>query len=182
MSFLTERYIVMGQMPDNAPEEQLEVRRFSEVHSGGRLRSTTTSRSRSVIMPPRRRPASLEVTVRGPDRREVKYAASSVVSGTVLGPAATAQPNLTATIRHRPVAPPTDVPATSVRRLPPSQRPPRPARAGPPHWAIPLATSRHPIKRKKPPVVIQLPVVIQPPRPPRGQRRMEMRPRGSGDP
>ena len=68
MSFLTEQYIVMGQMPDNAPEEQLEViRRFSEEHSGGRLSSTTTSRPRSVIMPPRRRPASLEVTVRGPD-------------------------------------------------------------------------------------------------------------------
>ena len=76
MSFLTERYIVMGQMPENAPEEQLEViRRFSEEHSGGRLRSTTTTRSRSVITPPRRRPASLEVTVRGPDRGEVKYAA-----------------------------------------------------------------------------------------------------------
>ena len=25
MSFLTERYIVMGQLPDNAPEEQLEA-------------------------------------------------------------------------------------------------------------------------------------------------------------
>ena len=36
MSFLMERYIVMGQMPDNAPEEQLEVIRwFSEEHGGG---------------------------------------------------------------------------------------------------------------------------------------------------
>ena len=68
MSFLTERYIVMGQMPDNAPEEQLEaIRQFTEEHSGGGQPSTTIPRPRSVIMPPRRRTASLEVTVRGPD-------------------------------------------------------------------------------------------------------------------
>ena len=175
MSFLTEWYIVMGQMPDNAPEEQLEViRRFSEEHGGGRLRSTTTSRPRGAGMQPRR-PASLEVTVRGPDRREVMYAASPAVSGTTRRSATTAQPNSTTTVNHRHVAPPTDVPVTSVRRPPPSQRPPRPARTGPPHWAIPLATSKHTVKRKKPPVV------ILPPRPPRGQRRMEMRPRDLGD-
>ena len=39
MSFLTQRYIVMGQLPDNAPEEQLAaIRRFSEEHSGAGLR------------------------------------------------------------------------------------------------------------------------------------------------
>ena len=178
MSFLTERYeyIVMGQMPDNAPEEQLEViRRFSEEHSGGWLRSTTTSRPRSAVMSPQRRPASLGATVRGPDRREVTHIASSAVSRTALGPATTAQLNAATTVNHRPVAPPTDVPATSVQRPPPSQRPPRPARTGPPHWAIPLATSKHPVKRKKPPLV------ILPPRLPRGQRRMEVRPRDPGD-
>ena len=38
MSFLTQRYIVMGQLPENAPEEQLEViRRFNEEHSGAGL-------------------------------------------------------------------------------------------------------------------------------------------------
>ena len=65
------------------------------------------------------------------------------------------------------MAPPVDVPAVSVRRLPPSQRPPRPARTGPPHWAIPNATSKHSAKRKKPPVI------TQPARPARGQRRTE---------
>ena len=103
------------------------------------------------------------------------YAASPAVSGTTRRSATTAQPNSTTTVNHRHVAPPTDVPVTSVRRPPPSQRPPRPARTGPPHWAIPLATSKHTVKRKKPPVV------ILPPRPPRGQRRMEMRPRDLGD-
>ena len=108
-------------------------------------------------------------------RREVTYTAGSAVSGTAPGQTGSAQPGPHATASHRPVAPPTDVPATSVQRLPPSQRPLRQARAGPPHWAIPLATSKHPIKRKKPPVV------IQPLRPPRGQRRMEMKPRDPGD-
>ena len=95
MSFLTEQYIVMGQMPENAPEEQLEViRRFTEEHSGGRLPSTTTSRPRSVIMPPRRRPASLEVTVRGPDRREVTCSTNSGVFGTAPRQAAPTSPGL----------------------------------------------------------------------------------------
>ena len=175
MSFLMEQYIVMGQMPDNAPEEQLEViRRFSEEHGSEWLRSTTISRPRDAVMQPRR-PASPEVIVRGPDQREVTYTASSSVSGTTLRPAATAQPDPTTTISQRSVAPPTDVPATSVQRLPPSQRPLRPARAGPPHWVIQLATSRHPVKRKKPLAV------ILPPRPPRSQRRMEARPRDPGD-
>ena len=84
MSFLTERYIVMGQMPDNSLEEQLEViRPFTEELSGRRDSVTTTSRPRSVIMPLRRRPASLEVIVRGPDRREGAYSTSSAVSRTV---------------------------------------------------------------------------------------------------
>ena len=151
MSFLTGRYIVMGRMPDNAPKEQLEaIRRFTEEHSGGGLPSNITSRPRSVIMPPRRRAASLEVTVRGLDRRQVTYSTNSVVSGTALGQTVPAPSGLHATASLRPMAPPTDVPAASIQRLPPSQRPPRPARAGPPHWAIPLATSRHPVKRKKP--------------------------------
>ena len=43
MSFLTGRYIVMGQLPDNVLEEQLEtIRRFSEEHSGRGLHLTTT--------------------------------------------------------------------------------------------------------------------------------------------
>ena len=76
---------------------------------------------------------------------------------------------------RRAVAPPTDVPTASVQRPPPSRRPPRPLKTGPPHWAIPMATSRHPIKRKKPPTV------IQPTRPARGQRRTEDKPGSPGD-
>ena len=102
MSFLTERYIVMGQMLDNAPEEQLEViRRFTEEHSSGRLPSTITSRPRSLIMPPHRRPASLEVTVRGPDRREVTYSTSSAVSGTAPRQTFPAPPGPQAAANHR---------------------------------------------------------------------------------
>ena len=102
MSFLTERYIVMGQMSDNAPEEQLEViRRFSEEHNGGQLSSVTTPGPRSVIMPPRRRPAGLEVTVRGPDRREVTYTTNSAVSGTAPGQTASALPGPHTTISNQ---------------------------------------------------------------------------------
>ena len=150
------RYIVMGQMPDNALEEQLEaIRRFTEEHSGGGLPSTIIPRPRSVIMPPRRRAASLKVTVRGPNRREVTYSASSAQSGTAPRQSMLPPPGPQTDATHRAVAPPSDVPTASVQRLPPSQRPPRPAKTGPPHWAIPMATSRHLIKRKKPPVVIQ---------------------------
>ena len=106
MSFLTERYIVMGQMPDKAPEEQLEViRQFTEEHSGGRLPSTTISRPRSVIMPPRRRPASLEVTIRGPDRREVTYSASSAQSGTAPRQSMLSTPGPQAAATRRAIAP-----------------------------------------------------------------------------
>ena len=106
MSFLTEWYIVMGQMLDNAPEEQLEViRRFTEEHSSGRLPSTITSWPRSLIVPPHRRPASLEVTVRGPDRREVTYSTSSAVSGTAPRQTFPAPPGPQAAANHRPVAP-----------------------------------------------------------------------------
>ena len=82
-------------------------------------------------------------------------------------PAITAQSAPAATIR--PAAPTPDMPLTTVRRLPPSQRPPRAARVGPPHWAIPLATSRHPAKKKK------IPAVTPPFGAPGGQRRMRAR-------
>ena len=133
MSFLTERYIVMGQMLDNSPEEQLEaIRRFTEEHSyrGGPV--TTISQPRGVIIPPSRRSSTLEVTVREPDQREVTYSRSSVMSGTVPRGTAPASTSLNSAAAYRPIAPPTDVPAASVRRLPPSQRPPRPARTSRP--------------------------------------------------
>ena len=63
-----------------------------------------------------------------------------------------------------------DVPAVSVRRLPPLQRPPRPVKTGLPYWAIRNATSKLLAKRKKPPAV------VQPARPARSQRRMEDKP------
>ena len=151
------------------------IRRFTEEHSGGGLPSTTISRPRGVIFPQRRRTASLEVTVRGPNRREVTYSASSVQSGTAPTQSMLPSPGPQTAATRRALAPPTNVPTSSMQRPPPSLRPPRPAKVGPPHWAIPMATSRHPVKRKKPPVV------IQPPRPPRGQRRMEMKPRDPGD-
>ena len=51
MSFLTGRYMVMGQLPDNAPEEQLEViRRFSEEFSGRGPCRTTIPRDRSAAI------------------------------------------------------------------------------------------------------------------------------------
>ena len=163
MSFLTKRYIVMGQLPDNAPEEQLEaIRRFTEEHSGSGLHLITLPRIGSTLAPLPRRPASLRTATRGPSGRGAT-STSPAASGTALEPPTITQP--VSTVTFRPAAPPTDVPVTSVRRLPPSQRPYKAARAGPPHWAIPLATSRHPVKKKKPPVV------ILPPRPPGGQRR-----------
>ena len=166
----------MGQLPDNALEEQLEViRRFSKEFSGRGPRRTTIPQDRSAAISPPRGPASLGTAIRGPGRRRDASMGSPAVSGTAPGPAATTQPGPATAIRNRPVAPPTDVPVTSIWRLPPSQRPPRAARAGPPHWAIPLAASRHPVKRKKPPAV------VLPSRPPRGQRRIEAEPRDPGD-
>ena len=63
MSFLTKRYIVMGQLPDNAPEEQLAViRRFTEEHSGRGLRLINLPRLGSTPAQPPRRQASLRTT------------------------------------------------------------------------------------------------------------------------
>ena len=67
----------------------------------------------------------------------------------------TTQPVPTAALG--PATPPSDVPLVTVRRLPPSQRPPRAARMGPPHWALPLATTKHPAKKKEPPAVPPIP-------------------------
>ena len=146
MSFLTKRYIVMGQLPDNAPEEQLAViRRFTEEHSGRGLRLINLPRLGSTPAQPPRRQASLRTTPGGPSRREAANI-NPAVSGTALEPTTTTPPVPTASFG--PAAPPTDVPLAPVRRLPPSQRPPRAARAGPPHWAIPLATSRHPVSKR----------------------------------
>ena len=81
-------------------------------------------------MPPRRRAASLEVTVRGPNRREATYSASSVQSRTVPRQSMLPPPGPQTAATRRAVAPPTDVPTASVQRPPPSQRPPRPAKQG----------------------------------------------------
>ena len=70
MSFLTGRYIAMGQLPDNALEEQLEaVRRFSEEQRGRGLHLTTLPRIESAALPLLRRPTSLRTVTRGPNRR-----------------------------------------------------------------------------------------------------------------
>ena len=63
------------------------------------------------------------------------------------------------------------MPAVFVRRLPPSQRPLRPARTTPQHWAISNAASKHTAKKKK------LPVPALAKSPTRGQKRTEDEPR-----
>ena len=164
---------MMGQLPDNAPEEQLAViRRFTEEHRGGGLRLINLPRLGHTPVQPPRRQASPRTTPGGPSRRGATNT-NPTVPGTTLEPVIAARP--VPSVSTGPAAPPTDVPLVPVRRLPPSQRPPRAARAGPPHWAIPLATSRHPVKKKKPPEV------IPPPRAPGGQRRMEARTEEPGD-
>ena len=137
MSFLTQRYIVMGQLPDNAPEEQLEIiRRFSEEHSGADLRLVNLPRlGYTPTQPPRRR-APPGTTLGGP--------AGGGASNNNPAPSGTA---LRQAFMSSSAPPPTDAPTTAVRRLPPSQRPPRAGRAGPPHWAIPLTTSRYPARQ-----------------------------------
>ena len=57
MSFLTQRYIVTGQLPENAPEEQLEViRKMEEKYSGAGLQLISLPRlGRAPVQPPRRR-------------------------------------------------------------------------------------------------------------------------------
>ena len=173
MSFLTGRYIVMGQLPDNAPEEQLAfIRRFTEEHSGGGLRLINLPRLGHTPVQPPRRQAPPRTTPGGPNRKGATNA-NPTVPRTALQPAITAGP--VPSVSNRPAAPPTDVPLVPMRRLPPSQRPPRAARTGPPHWAIPLATSRHPVKKKKPPVV------IPPSKAPGGQKRTEARTEEPGD-
>ena len=72
---------------------------------------------------------------------------------------------------NQPTAPPDDVPAVFVQRLPPSQRPLRPARTTPQHWAISNAASKHTAKKKK------LPVPALAKAPIRGQKRTEDEPR-----
>ena len=156
----------MGQLPDNAPEEQLAViRRFSEEHSGAGLRLINLPRLGYTLTQPPRRRASPGTALGGPGGRGTS-SHNPAVSGTALGqafmaPAAPAAPT-------RPAPPPTDVPPTIVRMLPPSQRPPR-------HWAIPLAASRYPARRKStsagtPPLKV-----------PGGQKRMEARIEPPGD-
>ena len=141
MSFLTQRYIVMGQLPDNAPEEQLDViRRFREEHSGAGLRLINLPRLGHTPTQPPRRQASPGTVFGGPSGRRAS-SSNPAVSGTALGQAFTA-PSAPA-VHTRPDPPPTDVPPTIIRRLPPSQRPPRATRVGPPHWAIPLVASRY---------------------------------------
>ena len=127
MSFLTQRYIVMGQLPDNAPEEQLAaIRRFSEEHRGAGLRLINLPRlGYTPTQPPRRR-ASPGTALRGPGGRGAS-SDNPAVSGTALGPTLMA-PSAPA-ITTRPAPPPTDVPLTTVRRLPPSQRPPSASQA-----------------------------------------------------
>ena len=105
MSFLTKRYIVMGQLPDNAPEEQLAViRQFTEENSGRRLHLITLPRLGSTPAQLPRRQASLRTTPGGPNRREAT-SINSAVSGTKLEPATITQPVPTATFG--PAAPPT---------------------------------------------------------------------------
>ena len=135
MRFLTKRYIVMGQLPDNALEEQLQViRRFSKEHSGAGRRLINLPRlGYTPTQPPRRR-ASPGTALRGPGGRGAS-SDNPAVSGTALGQAFMA--SSAPAVPIRPAPPPTDVPPTIVRRLPPSQRPPRAGRAGPPHWPYP---------------------------------------------
>ena len=103
MSFLTKRYIVMGQLPDNAPEEQLEaIKLFSEEHSRRSLHLTTLPSIKNAYLQPPRRSTSLHNTT------------SSAASGTVLGPAITTRIGSTTTTRA--VGLPTDVP-TEVASL-----------------------------------------------------------------
>ena len=167
MSFLTQRYIVMGQLPDNAPEEQLAaIRRFTEEHSGAGLRLINLPRLGYTPTQPPRRCASPGTALGGSGRRG-SSSNNPAVPGTAPEPTPTAPSTTASSIR--PAAPPIDVPLTTVRRLPPSQRPPRAARVGPPHWAIPLVTSTHPAKKKK------IPAVTPPFGAPGGQRRMRAR-------
>ena len=82
MSFLTQRYIVMGQLPDNAPEEQLDViHRFREEHSGAGLRLINLPRlGYTPTQPPRRR-ASPGTVFGGPSGRRAS-SSNPAVSGT----------------------------------------------------------------------------------------------------
>ena len=165
MSFLTQRYIVMGQLPDNAPEEQLAaIRRFTEEHSGAGLRLINLPRLGYMPTQPPRRRNSPGTAPGGPGRREAS--STDPASGTALGP--TLMAPSAPVVTTRPAPPPTDVPLTTVRRLPPSQRPPRAARVDPPHWAIPTATSRHSAKQKKTPAATLL---LRAPEAKGGQRR-----------
>ena len=173
MSFLTQRYIMMGQMPDNAQKEQLAViRRFTEEHNGAGLHLINLPRlGYTPTQPPRRR-VSLGTALGGSGRRGAP-SINPAVPGIAPEPIAVTQIAPAAPIR--PVAPPTDVPLTVVRRLPPSQRPPRADRTGPPYWAIPLATSKHPAQKKR------LSVAMPPPKAPGRQRRTETRTEETGD-
>ena len=110
LSFLTKWYIVMGQLPDNAPEEQLAViRRFTEEHSGRGLHLITLPRLGSTPAQLPRRQASLRNAPGGPSRREAT-SINPAASGTALEPATITQPVPTATFG--PAAPPTDMPLT----------------------------------------------------------------------
>ena len=126
MSFLTQRYIVTGQLPENAPEEQLEViRKLEEEYSSAGLNLISLPRLGFTPGQPQRRRARPGASLGGP--------AKGGASNTHSAPSGTAprQPPMPS-----PAPRPTDVPVTAVRRLPPSQRPPRTGKARPPYWAV----------------------------------------------
>ena len=136
MSFLTQRYIVTGQLPENAPEEQLEIIRKKEAEY--------SSAGLNLISLPR-----LGYAPAQPPRRRARP--GTAVGGTAGGGASNTNSAPSGTAPRRasipPSAPPpTDVPVTAVRRLPPSQRPPRTGKARPPYWAVPPTASRLPAR------------------------------------
>ena len=100
MSFLTHRYIVTGQLPENAPEEQLDViRKFEEEHSSAGLRLISLPRLGYTPAQPPRRWARPGTALGGP--------AGGGVSNTNSAPSGTA-PRQASMPSSAP--PPTDVP------------------------------------------------------------------------
>ena len=139
MSFLTQPYIVTGQLPENAPEEQLEAnRKLEEEHNCAGLNLISLPRLGFTPVQPQRRRARPGASHGGP--------AKDRASNTHSAPSGTAprQPPMAS-----PASQPTDVPVTAVRRLPPSQRPPRTGKARPPYWAVPPTASRRPARQKR---------------------------------
>ena len=139
MSFLTQRYIVTGQLPENATEEQLEIiRKLEEEYNGEGLNLISLPRlGYAPAQPPRRRarPGTAVGITAGGGASNTHSAPSRTV------PRGPPMPS--------PASPLTDVPVTTVRRLPPSQRPPRAGRVKPPYWAVPPVASRHPARPRR---------------------------------